>query len=140
MPGSRDISSAGCQSSPHPTEILGISRPSVPSEDQHGLGDGGGHDDAATTYETGAFAAQSLAGVIVGVGDLTVGNPDNLLPWLPASEGEPKRRTINPVSDVPRRESVRSATAISQEPRVRRVRSVAGSVAVAHHGRPGEGS
>ena len=68
--------------------------------------------------------------MIVRVGDLTVGNPDDGLVRLTLRESPSKYRTIDSVSDVARRTLRRYRAAIAQQPRVGRRATITGSMTV----------
>jgi hypothetical protein len=86
--------------------------------------------------QRGALEAQSLAGVVVGIGHLAVGDPDHRLARSGFGDRPREHRTINAVADIARGVAASEHAVMNQDPGVGSRHHVTGPVAVPDHERP----
>ena len=65
------------------------------------LSNGSYEDDLVSPDKLGALLAEALIGVIVGVGDLPIGDPNDSISTAPKREGVTECGTIDPIPDIP---------------------------------------
>ena len=81
-------------------------------------------------HQVRALEREARVGMIVRVGDLTVGNPHDGLVRLTPRESPSKYRSIDAVTDVARRTLRRYRSTIAEQPRVGRRATITGSMTV----------
>ena len=85
-------------------------------------------------HEVGAVRRQLIIGVVIGIGDLTVGYPDHSVTGTPVTQRPLEYRSVNTIAHVADGPVQRSPTVIREEPSVWRSRDVTRSVAVTEDG------
>jgi hypothetical protein len=85
-----------------------------------------------TANEGCAPSGQSFVGMVMGVGDLSIRDPDDDLAPPSPTERPAQRGSVDAVADVARWIRRGDPHAVAQYPAVRRCSPVAGSVAVAN--------
>src|SRR5665213_1811393 len=87
--------------------------------------------DPVSSYQFGALDGQSLIGMIVGISDLTIGDPDDWLRALSVAKRPLEHRTIDAITDVARQDLRRDRSSIGQDPYVGGEPVITGTMAVA---------
>jgi len=84
--------------------------------------------------EPSAALAESLIGVIVGVGHLSIGHPHDSVSISPQRDGVLQNGTIDPITNVACRPALGSTAPIGEKPRVWMPHGIAWSMAVPNDG------